>query len=185
MKRSSLIISTALAAFTLLPMSAKKKAENLLPNEIYSFEINGGAWWTNAKDAFQITTEKATTGERCLKYSVSDLSAYTTKNIAMQGGNKNKQLGLVTLEPGTYTISMKAWISADAAPISFSTNIKMPFLPINWKLKNVATEQWVDLTQEITVEEAVKASSLVIAVSTNAKRGGTGTFYIDDITITK
>lgn len=185
MKRSSLIITIALAAFTVLPISAKKKAENLLPNAIYGFEMNGNAWWTNAKDAYQITSEKAATGEKCLKYSVADLSAYETKNIAMQGGNKKKQLGLVTLEPGTYTISMKVWVSADKAPLSFTTNIKKPFVGINWKLKNVDTEQWVNLTQEIVIEEAVKASSLVVAVSTNIKRGGTGTFYIDDIAITK
>lgn len=187
MKNSKLIIALALAAFTVLPLSAKKKSDlNLLPADIYGFENTKGVWWTKHKEIWTVSTEKAASGEASLKFSCNDLSqAADVKNIQMQGGNQKTGVGQISLSPGTYTITVKVWLSSEGAPKAFSSNIKSPFVSIPWKFKNVATEEWVTLTQEIVIEEEVKASKLTLAVSTNPKWGGAGTFYVDDICIKK
>lgn len=181
-----LIITLAIAALSVLPLSAKKKVANLLPADVYGFEKTEKIWWTKYKDVFTVSTEKAASGEKSLKFSCADLSAIgDIPNIQIQGGNTKTSEGLVSLKPGAYTVSIKVWLSPEGAPKGFSTNLRKPFVPVAWKTKGVATGEWVELTQDITVEKAIEATNLVVSVSTNPKWGGAGTFYLDDITITK
>ncbi len=186
MKNLKLIIALAFAALTFLPLSAQKNSANLFPAEAQSFEQYKGVWWTKHKDIWTLTSEKAATGEKALKYNCTDLSAVAdVKNISIQSGNKKSNTALLNLKPGTYTFSFKVWLPAQGAPKGFTTNIKKPFVKVAWKTKNVATEEWVTLTQEVEITEPVVDANLVVSVSTNPKWGGEGSFYIDDICIKK
>lgn len=181
MKRFNLLITLAFTLLSVLPITAQ---ESVIAEDIYGFESMPAAWWTNAKDVFTISSEKVASGENALKFSCADVTAYEFKNIQMQGGNKKKDIGLVSLAPGDYTVSCKVWLT-ETTPSAFSINVKKPFLKNTFNLKKVAKGEWVTLSNDFTVVEKATATNLIITVSTNKKWGGNGTFYMDDIHVTK
>lgn len=90
----------------------------------------------------------------------------------------------LTLEAKTYEVSLNIWLDNAATITQFYTNIEAPYQSILWDVSGVAKNQWVELKQEITVNETLVNSKFIVQVSANPELGGgTGTFYIDDIEI--
>ncbi|UXX79373.1 hypothetical protein N7E81_18640 [Reichenbachiella carrageenanivorans] len=157
---------------------------NLLDTDYYSFE-GDQKWFVQHRDFWSVSDEKSATGERSLKFSCEDFSKATGNSVSVQGvsGKPSPEFIQVKLKPGKYNMTLKVWLE-EKAPVGFGTNLAKPFTPIKWSFKGLEKSKWVTLSQEIEIKENT-ATKMVITVSSNPKWGGAGTFYVDDIALSK
>ncbi len=156
--------------------------------EIYSFDggINGGegVWFTSpAGDFFSVSDEKAVTGTYALKYNCPDVSSLPATKIQMGLGNADTDNSYLNLDAGNYDVKCKIWIDPACTVTSIDLNIKQPWAASNFDLTALATGEWVELSNMVTLGEASVNSNFQIVLK--EANYGTGTFYIDDITITE
>lgn len=166
-------------------------AQNVLNEKAYGFETElkekPVSWWIvpEQRDKVMVTKEKSASGDYSLKISCQDFGGI--KSLQCQSIVKEGSGSKVDLKSGTYMVSLKVF-AEDVSPVSFSTNIlptkNTEFIPINWKLKGVERNKWVELKQDITFPD-LESAKMSIAVSSNPKWGGIGTIYVDDIKISK
>lgn len=155
--------------------SPAQEGVNLLEGKYYGIEGAGEGWSTSKEKNWNYSTSNPASGNYSLKFSCSEFPA-DVKNMQMQKSD-------VLLAKGIYTITAKIFIEENSEIVGFNINLKKPFESAKFKLKKVPTGQWVEISQDMIVEK--EGSKLVVAVSTNPKWGGKGTFYLDDIKISK
>lgn len=161
--------------------------------EIYSFDggINGGegVWYTSpAGDFFSVTDEKALTGNYGLKYTCADVATLptnetNTSKVQMGLGNAETDNSYLNLDAGNYDVKCKIWLEPGCDVKNIGLNIKQPWAASNFDLTSIAKGEWVELTNMVTLAEASVNSNFQIVIK--EANYGVGTFYIDDITITK
>ncbi|ANW96238.1 hypothetical protein AXE80_08080 [Wenyingzhuangia fucanilytica] len=90
----------------------------------------------------------------------------------------------VTLDAGTYEISLKVWVDNSTTLKSFYTYITEPWIASYWDLNGLQKGEWVSLKNEFTIDEPADNSEFRISVNNDPSYGGgKGAFYLDDIHI--
>lgn len=167
-----LIMTAAIAAMTMVSVQAQEFSN--------SFE-DASEWWIQPahREMVSISGDQTKDGSKALKFSAEDF------------GEKNMVTAMVcpfTLDAGTYTFKINIFLT-DKAPTALNTNIRDKdndrFVPVVWKFNKTEKNQWVELTQNVTLENDVDGAELNVSFSSNPKWGGTGTMYVDQIQVFK
>lgn len=160
-------------------------AQNLLDDKVFGFE-SPSTWYIQSKEYWTISKENVYEGNFAAKYNCSDFTNIDG-NIQMHCGGKSTapDSEKVILTAGTYKVTVRVWIGT-TYPKSFSVKFKAtetsPFVSVIWKLYAAPKEQWLELAEKIIIKEAVNAQ-MIVGVSHNARFGGEGIFYLDNIRI--
>ncbi len=127
-----------------------------------------------------ISSEQAATGENSLKFDIKD---FGDNKVVSAFTNKKKP---VTLPAGEYTVKAKVYLGK-SAPMGFSIILKGDDdnrQMVNLKTKAVAKGRWVEVEADASLA-AVDNGVMTVNIKQNAKAGGVGLLYVDDIEIIK
>ncbi len=126
----------------------------------------------------KITDEKAFSGEKSLKYDVSDYGDLKLIGCQMSKGTTCS----LNLKSGTYKVSLQIFLT-DEVPESIRTVVKSgeTTIPTIWKFADVKRGEWVELTNKIVVKEDIEKAFVSIGLFRNKDGSNTGCFYIDDM----
>ncbi len=95
-------------------------------------------------------------------------------------------IGDISLEEGTYQISLSVYVNEGLQLSKFYTRIDEGWQVQEWDLSVAKQGEWVSLSNELLIDEAVVDSKFFIQVPNYQSIAGTnGSFYIDNITIRK
>ena len=90
----------------------------------------------------------------------------------------------ITLNQGKYKMYVKVWIDTGASLLGFKTSIKPVANELIWEFKEVAKGQWVTISKEFTIPNAVVDQNFSIEILEDEYNGaGYGNFYVDDFYI--
>ncbi|MCW2118796.1 T9SS type A sorting domain-containing protein [Flavobacterium sp. 7A] len=90
----------------------------------------------------------------------------------------------ISLNQGNYKMYVKVWIDSDADLLGFKTSINPIENVLDWRFKDVAKGQWVTLSKEFTIPNAVVDQNFSIEILEEEYNGvGYGNFYVDDFYI--
>ncbi|WP_366184335.1 hypothetical protein [Flavobacterium ovatum] len=105
---------------------------------------------------------------------INENENFHVKNLGSEG---------VKLSVATCMVSLKVLADENLKAGGFNITVAKPWTTTNFKRNKVEKGKWIDLFQELVLPET--SEKLNITVSANPKWGGTGIFYIDDLTIVK
>jgi hypothetical protein len=178
-----------------------KNGENIMDLNHFSFEGGGGSWWIPpaGRDYAEISDEKPASGTYSLRYSFNDYSIVHNKiNVLTESREAN---GLISLESGKkYEIKFKLFKQDELGfvfPDRIQTNIKAlnntGFFAITWQLEEITERgKWVELTQvfeylgsNLSPGDLVSRELTLRIRDIYFPESGSGTFYVDDISITE
>jgi hypothetical protein len=90
----------------------------------------------------------------------------------------------IALDKGVYKMYVKVWIDTGASLLGFKTSIKPVANELIWEFKEVAKGQWVTISKEFTIPNAVVDQNFSIEILEDEYNGaGYGNFYVDDFYI--
>ncbi|WP_282039134.1 T9SS type A sorting domain-containing protein [Saccharicrinis aurantiacus] len=88
----------------------------------------------------------------------------------------------LSLPQGVYNMTVKVLTEDNTSISKFYTQIDEPWLTNEWEIKDLESNQWAELTQELIVDKDIDNASFSVFVSNHPDfGGGKGAFYIDEI----
>ncbi len=93
---------------------------------------------------------------------------------------------LISLGKGDYTVSLKVFKTKGTVVPQFTTQIEEPYNNLSWNIAGLKDDEWVTLSQDLTLDSNIVNSKFSVSVDNNFGQGwGQGSFYIDDIKFDK
>ncbi|MEM9894752.1 MAG: T9SS type A sorting domain-containing protein [Bacteroidota bacterium] len=159
--------------FTLILSILVLQVSSQLVNHIddhYGFEDGPGSFFKQPATGFwAITDDKAASGSYSFKYSSEN-----ALDVILKATGDN-----VNLEPATYELRFKIWISEGSQISGLRFIVRAPFknneIPIS---ESLPRETWVEITQAIELNEGAVESGLMLRLDPN--HNVQGVIYFDD-----
>lgn len=153
--------------------------DNIWSSEIFGFEDpENSAFFFQHPEFWSISTDFAVQGANSLKLDVAEVSSLgTSAKVQVQDSED------LSFPAGDYTISMKVYIDSATDISKFNTNFSDPFEAVVWDLTGVAKEEWVTLTQDLTLADYdhTIGSKQVIQIKKADINSSSALMYIDDL----
>lgn len=87
------------------------------------------------------------------------------------------------MKRGVYQVTLQVYKTTGTTISKIQSYLTDPWVAMSWDVSNIATNQWVKLTSEVSIFNDLTQSKLRFQASDHVSTGGgTGTVYVDDLT---